>query len=103
MGYPVVFVERQLYLETVMKHLSEDGKKNRIHTSASVADVEQDNEGVTVTTVDGRSFRGDILIGADGVHSKVRDLISMELQKGKLNFLSTDTATDIPHGKRPQG
>lgn len=78
-----MFVDRQLYLQTMVKHLSEDGKKNKIHTNTSVESFKQDADGVTATTEDGRSFRGDILIGADGVHSKVREMTSPELKKGK--------------------
>jgi 2-polyprenyl-6-methoxyphenol hydroxylase-like FAD-dependent oxidoreductase len=40
-----------------------------------LAGAEQDDAGVTARFADGTSARGDILIGADGVHSTVRTLI----------------------------
>lgn len=48
-----------------------------------VAEIAQDADGVTVTAKDTdtgqkREFRGKYLIGADGAHSKVRDLLSIE-------------------------
>ncbi|MEV0187067.1 FAD-dependent oxidoreductase [Kitasatospora purpeofusca] len=39
---------------------------------AGVRRFEQDAERVTVTTADGRSFTGDLLVGADGIRSTVR-------------------------------
>lgn len=43
-----------------------------IATATQVQRVAQDDEGVTVVSSDGRSFRGRALIGADGVKSAVR-------------------------------
>jgi 2-polyprenyl-6-methoxyphenol hydroxylase-like FAD-dependent oxidoreductase len=48
-----------------------------------VSAIDQDSSGVTVTAVDTesgkeRKFRGKYLIGADGAHSKVRDLLGVE-------------------------
>ncbi|KAF7588819.1 hypothetical protein BBP40_005173 [Aspergillus hancockii] len=47
-----------------------------LHTSSKVADV--DPQAATVTLEDGKSFQGDIVIGADGVHSVTRLHISGE-------------------------
>jgi 2-polyprenyl-6-methoxyphenol hydroxylase-like FAD-dependent oxidoreductase len=44
----------------------------RLHLGVSVASFEQDDEGVTVTLSDGSTARGDLLIGADGIRSVVR-------------------------------
>jgi 2-polyprenyl-6-methoxyphenol hydroxylase-like FAD-dependent oxidoreductase len=41
----------------------------------SVAGIEQDGEGVTATLSDGRQDRFDLVVGADGLHSQVRELI----------------------------
>lgn len=46
--------------------------KTRVLTSKGVVSVEQDSKGVRVETKDGDVFTGDILVGADGVHSTVR-------------------------------
>lgn len=43
-----------------------------LHLGATATGFEADSDGVTVRFADGRSARGDLLIGADGFHSAVR-------------------------------
>ncbi|NUW31802.1 FAD-dependent monooxygenase [Nonomuraea sp. SMC257] len=45
-----------------------------IRYGTSVAGVEQDGGSVTVTLTDGTTTEVDLLVGADGAHSRVRDL-----------------------------
>lgn len=47
-------------------------KPDAIHLKAKCVGVEQTTDSVTLKLADGRSISGDILIGADGVHSQVR-------------------------------
>ncbi|VCU71798.1 3-hydroxybenzoate 6-hydroxylase 1 [Pigmentiphaga humi] len=42
---------------------------------AKFTHYEQNTDGVLVETADGRSFEGDILVGADGMHSQMRSLL----------------------------
>jgi 2-polyprenyl-6-methoxyphenol hydroxylase-like FAD-dependent oxidoreductase len=44
------------------------------HMAAGVAGMSSDADGITVTTTGGQAFHGRLVIGADGVHSRVRDL-----------------------------
>lgn len=37
--------------------------------------------GVTVTCEDGTVYKGDILVGADGIHSKVREFMFDKLEE----------------------
>ena len=46
--------------------------KTKILTSKEVKKVEMTDSGVVVTTSDKCSYKGDILVGADGIHSSVR-------------------------------
>lgn len=46
--------------------------KDRVLTNKRVVHVDMNRTGVFVTTEDGSTYSGDILIGGDGVHSKVR-------------------------------
>jgi 2-polyprenyl-6-methoxyphenol hydroxylase-like FAD-dependent oxidoreductase len=45
------------------------------HFGTSVVGLAQDAEGVTVTLSDGSRARFDLVVGADGLHSKVRSLV----------------------------
>lgn len=48
---------------------------SKILTSKGVLDIKHDTDGVTVVCEDGSSFRGDLVIGTDGVFSKTRSKI----------------------------
>lgn len=45
------------------------------HFGVAIADMRQDTRGVVVTLSDGRTERFDLVIGADGLHSRVRELV----------------------------
>lgn len=46
--------------------------KSKILTNKRVQTVDMTDDGVTVKTSDGATYKGDILVGADGIHSAVR-------------------------------
>ncbi|KAF9310257.1 hypothetical protein BG003_008763 [Podila horticola] len=52
-----------------------------IHMNSKVVSVNQDHDSVTVQCADGTSYRGDILIGADGAYSTVRQSLYETLEK----------------------
>ncbi len=72
-GYPYFMIYRPDLHNTLYRAVQQH-EANCVVLGARVRDVSQDMEGVLVTTADGRSFRGDVLIGADGVHSPVRGM-----------------------------
>lgn len=47
----------------------------RVHVNKRVAAVDTTEDGVVVTCEDGSTYAGDIVLGADGVHSKVRRIM----------------------------
>lgn len=47
----------------------------RLHLNARVEHFTQEDEGVTLHTTDGQQVQGDILVGADGIWSRVRALL----------------------------
>jgi salicylate hydroxylase len=53
--------------------LAEAFGPKEIKLGRRLVDIEQDERGVTAHFQDGRSERGDLLIGADGIHSQVRE------------------------------
>ena len=46
--------------------------KSKVITSQRVQSIENGTSSVTVTTTTGQTYTGNIVIGADGIHSKVR-------------------------------
>jgi 2-polyprenyl-6-methoxyphenol hydroxylase and related FAD-dependent oxidoreductases len=46
-----------------------------------VLEYEEDADKITITTTGRTFYKGDILIGADGIHSHVRTLISKHIEK----------------------
>jgi FAD-dependent urate hydroxylase len=71
LGAPVRMVPRRVLLERLLNGFPAD----RIQCRARAASVIQTDDGVRVDLQDGGSLAGDLLIGADGLHSVVRDVV----------------------------
>ncbi len=71
LGAPVRMVPRRVLLERLLTGFPAD----RIHCQARAVAVIQTDEGVRVDMQDGSSVTGDLLIGADGLHSVVREVV----------------------------
>lgn len=69
-GYDFLFGPRTKYLDVFYEKLK---NKNKILLNKNIILVEQSENGVTVTCEDGTCYQGDIIAGADGVRSKVRE------------------------------
>lgn len=63
-----------------------------------VVAVEQDDDGATAHCADGTSYRGDLLVGADGLHSAVRRTVI-----GDAAPLASDYVVYRGPGPRPAG
>ncbi|KAK4134625.1 FAD/NAD(P)-binding domain-containing protein [Trichocladium antarcticum] len=68
-GYSMVWGERQNLLRVLYQNLKDP---SRILTNKNVIDIKHDADAVTAICDDGSSFRGNMMIGADGVFSKTR-------------------------------
>jgi salicylate hydroxylase len=71
-GAPYLHAHRADLLEVMVDALGTDG----VRLGARVAAVRQDDAGVEAVLEDGSVERGDMLVGADGIHSLVRDRVS---------------------------
>lgn len=69
LGYRMWFMDRQHILKGLYDSLLD---KSKIHTSNEFFKIEELDEGVRVALKDGSTIYGDILVGADGVHSRTR-------------------------------
>lgn len=70
-GYPYFMIYRP-DLHDVLYRAVESDRPGTVVLGAKVTQVRQNPSEVIVTTEDGRTFRGDLIVGADGVHSAIR-------------------------------
>ncbi|KAG0372896.1 hypothetical protein BGX24_012438 [Mortierella sp. AD032] len=85
-GYDrVLFTRPELY-ELLFKQIP----PNKVHMSKKIVSFEQDSDGITVTFSDHSTVHGDILVGADGAHSAVRQHLYDVLDRQGL-LPKTDT------------
>jgi 2-polyprenyl-6-methoxyphenol hydroxylase-like FAD-dependent oxidoreductase len=64
--------ERREFIEMLYNTLP---GKSRVRTGQNITSIHQDDNGVEVHLANGQAERGDIVIGADGVYSYVRDVM----------------------------
>ncbi|TFK50082.1 FAD/NAD(P)-binding domain-containing protein [Heliocybe sulcata] len=78
-GWPNLLIHRASVHEALLAEaLSQDAEDGNIQFGKKVASIERVEETgqLQVTFEDGTAERADLIIGADGVHSKVRDLVT---------------------------
>ncbi|RYP02256.1 hypothetical protein DL764_005863 [Monosporascus ibericus] len=92
-GYPIVFLDRKMVLESLYDKIQD---KSKILTSERVMAVENNPESAVVTTKTGKEFTGDIVIGADGIHSKVRQEMWRDAQKKSPSWINPAEQQDVP-------
>lgn len=77
-GYHALWMDRKALLEVLYSRISD---KSKLLTQKRIATVEHTETCVQVTAIDGSVYRGDILVGADGMHSRIRQEMT-RLAKG---------------------
>lgn len=70
-------MERKFWLSCIYNAIED---KSRIRANSGVASFIESAEGVEVTTESGEVLKGDVLIGADGVHSHIRGLLADKIE-----------------------
>ncbi|CZS99224.1 uncharacterized protein RCO7_00515 [Rhynchosporium graminicola] len=84
-GYPVSLVLRSHLLKVLSDHIPD---KSKIHLSKRVTKIDHTEDEVVVHCKDGSLFSGEIVVGADGVHSTVKSLMQDHIDRlspGKAN------------------
>src|ERR1700719_33588 len=75
-----------------------------IELGQRLLDIKQDESGVTAHFQDGASERGDLLIGADGIHSRVRERLFGEEKprfSGQIAYRGLAPAERVAHLRLP--
>ena len=70
-GYTLLLAERSNFLRV----MSESLDPSKFRCGRTVKEIEEDASGVKVHLDDGSIETGDIVVGADGVHSTVRQIM----------------------------
>lgn len=91
-GYPQIFIDRQAVLQVLFDNLK---YKDRILTNKRVNRVEHCKDHVKVFTQDGSTYTGDIVVGADGVHSAVREEMWRAAQDDKSDLFPSDPLSSL--------
>ena len=84
--------------------LAEAFGRGNITLGRRLADIEQDESGVTAHFQDGASARGDLLIGADGIHSRTRERLFGEEKprfSGQIAYRGLAPAERVAHLRLP--
>ena len=103
-GYDRLLLARPELYDILLKRIP----SGQIHMSKRVLSFEQNHEGVTVHFSDNTTMHGDILVGADGAHSAVRQHLyktltkegllpktdTLEMSKGYISLLGTTEVLD---------
>ncbi|KAF5688574.1 hydroxylase [Fusarium denticulatum] len=96
-GYPSIFIDRQMLLQVLYKNLKH---KDRALTKKRVTRVELVEGGVQAYTQDGSVYEGDIVVGADGIHSAVRDEMWRLGKEQSPGYFPEDENSRVPVSTR---
>ncbi|KAG0032785.1 Transcription factor spt8 [Podila clonocystis] len=76
-GSPIYVIAWPILYDMLLRRIP----ATRLHFGKRVVSIVQGENGVIVRTADGKSYEGDILVGADGCYSAVRQSIYEKLQR----------------------
>lgn len=93
MGAPVRMVPRRVLLERLLEGFPAE----RIRCDAQVVGVVTTDTGVRVEFADGGCAEGDLVIGADGLHSTIRDIVGAQ-QAEPTGWCSWQGLATLPDG-----
>ncbi|QPC74549.1 hypothetical protein HYE68_005301 [Fusarium pseudograminearum] len=96
-GYSYTFIDRQMLLQILHNNIKH---KDRILPNKRVTLVELTSDGARVHTKDGSTFDGDIVVGADGIHSKIRDEMWRIGKEQSPGYFPQDETSRVPVSTR---
>ncbi|CAI7658434.1 unnamed protein product [Penicillium glandicola] len=84
-GYDTRTMNRQLFLQILYNHLPD---KSKILERHRVVDIIEEKAFARVILADGTEYIGDLVVGTDGVHSKVREIMWNNANKAIPHYIS---------------
>ncbi|KAF9538039.1 hypothetical protein EC957_007296, partial [Mortierella hygrophila] len=79
-GYDHIVFPRPEFYDLVLSRVP----REKIHFNKKVMSLEQNKEGVMIRCSDGTTYHGDILVGADGAYSGVRQALYKRMDKARI-------------------
>ncbi|KAG0320200.1 hypothetical protein BGZ97_000490 [Linnemannia gamsii] len=79
-GYDHIVFPRPEFYDLLLSKVP----REKIHFSKKVMSMEQNKEGVMIRCADGSTYHGDVLVGADGAYSGVRQALYRRMDKAKI-------------------
>ncbi|KOS47250.1 hypothetical protein ACN38_g1738 [Penicillium nordicum] len=92
-GYPVLFLDRRMLVEVLYEKIQD---KSKVITSQRVQSIDNGTSSVTVTTTTGETYTGNIVVGADGIHSKVRQEMWKAAEKIDPTWIDPTEKSALP-------
>ncbi|CAG8112183.1 unnamed protein product [Penicillium olsonii] len=92
-GYPAVFLDRRMLIGILYNKIED---KSRVLMSQRVHTIENSGSSVTVHTSTGQKFTGSIVVGADGIHSTVRQEMWKEAQRLDPKWIDPSEKSALP-------
>ena len=84
-GYTTLTLERRAFLQTLYDQLRD---KSKVIERSRVENIIEENQLVRVVLGDGTEHVGDLVVGSDGVHSKVRELMWRNANESIPGFIA---------------
>ncbi|KAF9171563.1 hypothetical protein BGX20_007345 [Mortierella sp. AD010] len=79
-GYDYQLFARFKFYDILLSHIAPE----KIHFNKKITSISQDDKSATITCDDGTTYSGDILVGADGTYSAVRQGLYQQMQEENL-------------------
>ncbi|KAL3418739.1 FAD binding domain-containing protein [Phlyctema vagabunda] len=96
-GYLSLFIDRQMLLQVLHDNVKH---KEQLLTGKRVTQINLLEDGVEVQSEDGSIFHGDIVVGADGIHSKVRAEMWRHGMEKSPGYFPIDEESQVPVSTR---
>ncbi|QPC80413.1 hypothetical protein HYE68_011165 [Fusarium pseudograminearum] len=92
-GYPTIFIDRQMLMQALYDNLN---STDSVYPGQGVVSVTELDDGIQVTTDKGKVFKGQILIGADGIYSTVRKEMWRIANEASPGYFPADEWSSVP-------
>ncbi|KAH7152589.1 monooxygenase [Dactylonectria macrodidyma] len=92
LAYPTAFLDRQVVLQILSERLPDPSK---ILVNKRIVSVEHFKEGAVVHCKDGSQFQGHVVVGADGIHSVIRNEMWRRFDEQGLSHLISQDRTAV--------